>query len=116
MTLVICAENDDNEWIEQFKKATKNTSDDIIDDAVISNENVERYFSYVIEFLRTIEQKCSNIILTEIRKDNSFEFNISIKEELQSDLFITILSGKDLNENISEISINTKSLESILIK
>ena len=63
-----------------------------------------------------IKDKCAEIVLQKINKDYSFEFNIHVIKEKQSELFIQILDMKNTNKLLSEINISMESLENILTK
>ena len=44
----------------------------------------------------------------------SFEINLEIIKEKQKDLFVEVLNLKNVNKQISELSITMQSLENIL--
>lgn len=52
--------------------------------------------------------------INDIRKDMSFEINLEIIKEKQKDLFVEVLNLKNVNKQISELSITMQSLENIL--
>ena len=64
---------------------------------------------------KLIKSQCLNLTLDEVGDDFSFELTIKIPTENQGDVFYKILTMKNIFINISEISINLKSLENILI-
>ena len=74
---------------------------------------------YIIEFekvVNMIKDKCLEITIIRINNDFSFELNIKIIKEKQSELFIQVLDMKNTNPLLSEISISMESLENILTK
>ena len=72
------------------------------------------YVDSLYNILFLIRDKCDKISVKEIGKDYSFELNIIVKKEKQSELFHQILNMKTTNEIINEIHINMESLENIL--
>ena len=72
------------------------------------------YVDSLYNILILIRDKCDKISVKEIGKDYSFELNIIVKKEKQSELFHQILNMKTTNEIINEIHINMESLENIL--
>ena len=72
---------------------------------------------YLIELnnvINEIKDNCNEIRLLKINKDYSFEFNVHMNKEKQSELFSQVLNMKNINKQISEISISMESLENIL--
>ena len=81
-----------------------------------NNICVQDYLKELVKVIDSIKDKCSELTLQRINKDFSFEFNIHVIKEKQSDLFIQILDMKNVNKLLSEISISMESLENILTK
>ena len=81
-----------------------------------NNKDIEPYIKELMKVIETIKDKCSEVSLIKINKDYSFEFNMHIIKEKQSELFIQVLSMKNVNNLLSEISISMESLENILTK
>ena len=81
-----------------------------------SNKELQGYVKELETIIASIKDKCSNIVLLKINKDFSFEFNIHVIKEKQSDLFIQVLDMKNTNKLLSEINISMESLENILTK
>ena len=52
--------------------------------------------------------------MNEIGDDFSFELTVKISKENQGEVFYKVLNMKNVNDTISEISINMQSLENIL--
>ena len=113
--------NKSNDDLTLFGNAVKNLS------TIINNfsqyyqylNNNENLYPYIIELekvINNIKDKCSNIVFQKLNKDFSFEFNINVLKEKQSDLFIQVLEMKNTNNLISEISISMESLENILTR
>ena len=91
--------------------------DDEIREIFNENENnVNVYVNKLINVLNEIKDYCDNIKLKHVNKDNSFELIVNIIQENQGELFSKILNMKNTNHEVSEISINTESLEDILTK
>ena len=65
----------------------------------------------VVDFIR---ENTFKIELKDVGKDYSFELEIGINKEKQGEIFTQILTMKNTNPDVSEISINTDSLENIL--
>lgn len=72
------------------------------------------YFVLLNNAISIIRDKCSQIILNEIGEDFSFELTVKISKENQGEVFYKVLNMKNMNDTISEISINMQSLENIL--
>ena len=85
-------------------------------DLINSNKELQNYVKELEKVIALIKDKCSEIVLQKINKDFSFEFNIHVIKEKQSDLFIQILDMKNSNKLLSEINISMESLENILTK
>ena len=85
-------------------------------DFIKNNPDIKPYLKELINVIESIKDKTSEINLIKINKDYSFEFNIHILKEKQSELFIQVLSMKNINNLLSEISISMESLENILTK
>ena len=91
--------------------------DDEIREIFNENENnVNVYVNKLINVLNEIKDYCENIKLKHVNKDNSFELIVNIIQKNQGELFSIILNMKNTNKEVSEISINTESLEDILTK
>ena len=89
---------------------------DAFENVLLENKNVvvENYLTGLIKLLKNIKDKTKKIEINDIRKDMSFELGIEIIKEKQKDLFIEILNLKNINKQISELSITMESLENIL--
>ena len=81
-----------------------------------ANPGIQIYIQELEKVIDTIKDKCSELTLIKINKDYSFDFNIHVIKEKQSELFIQVLDMKNVNELLSEISISMESLENILTK
>ena len=81
-----------------------------------NNPDIQAHIKEMENVIETIKDKCSELTLIKINKDFSFEFNIHVIKEKQSELFIQVLDMKNVNELLSEISISMESLENILTK
>ena len=79
-----------------------------------NENNVNVYVNKLINVLNEIKDYCDNIKLKHVNKDNSFELIVNIIQKNQGELFSIILNMKNKNKEVSEISINTESLEDIL--
>ena len=66
--------------------------------------------------LQCVQDKCQMIELIGINRDLSFELNVHVVEEVKGALFAQVLAMKSNVKEISEISINMKSLEDVLTK
>ena len=113
--------NDCNEGLDLFEKASKNLANIIKDfdkhyEYLVKMENVYPYILELEKVINKIKDNCSNIELHQLNKDLSFEFNINVIKEKQSDLFIKVFDMKNTNHLISEISISMESLENILTR
>ena len=86
----------------------------LINQILQKKPNIKNYLIMLYSSLGLIKNECENIILNEIGDDFSFELTIKIKHEHQGDAFYKILTLKNIIVDISEISINMKSLENIL--
>ena len=81
-----------------------------------NNKELQTHVKEVEKVIALIKDKCAEIVLQKINKDYSFEFNIHVIKEKQSELFIQILDMKNTNKLLSEINISMESLENILTK
>ena len=81
-----------------------------------NNKELQVYVKELEKVIDLIRDKCTEIVLTKINKDLSFEFKIYIVKEKQNELFIQILDMKNSNILLSEINISMESLENILTK
>ena len=81
-----------------------------------NENNINFYANKLITVLNEIKDYCENIKLKHVNKDNSFEIIVNIIQANQGELFSKILNMKNINNEVSEISINTESLEDILTK
>ena len=107
-------EENDEEFLEQILANIKglNNYNQIIKD----NTSIIPYLREMSTVIESIKDKTSDITLLKINKDLSFEFNIHVLKEKQSELFIQVLDMKNINKLLSEISISMESLENILTK
>ena len=80
------------------------------------NSSIKPYLNELVNVIESIKDKSSEIVLQKINKDLSFDFNIHVLKEKQSELFIQVLDMKNVNKSLSEISISMESLENILTK
>ena len=108
--------NEDN-----FEKALDKVSNDVKQFNLFINNirMIGNIKPYIIEFekvVNMIKDKCLEITIIRINNDFSFELNIKIIKEKQSELFIQVLDMKNTNPLLSEISISMESLENILTK
>ena len=104
-----------------FKKSAENLCQvikgfNIYYQEIIQMKNIYPYIIELEKVINDIKDKCSEIIFQNLNKDLSFEININILKEKQSDLFIEVLDMKNNNNIISEISISMESLETILTR
>ena len=83
---------------------------------ISNNKELQTHVKEVEKVISLIKDKCAEIVLQKINKDYSFEFNIHVIKEKQSELFIQILDMKNTNKLLSEINISMESLENILTK
>ena len=81
-----------------------------------SNKELQMHVKELEKVIDLIRDKCADITLIKINKDLSFDFNIHVVKERQSELFIQILDMKNNNQLLSEINISMESLENILTK
>ena len=102
---------DDDEVYEKLPTIIRGFDENIKD-----NKDFLPYLKELLNVVDSIKDKCSKIDLKSINKDFSFEFNIDVIKENQSELFTQILDMKNTNELISEISISMESLENILTR
>ena len=103
---------DQENVVSNFAKLVNNEL--LVNKVYNENKNVIEYYSQLMVVLDRIKACIENAILKEIGKDNSFELVLHVNHEKQGSLFSEILSMKNKDETISEISINMESLENIL--
>ena len=75
---------------------------------------INYYLGKLINVVDFIRENTFKIELKDVGKDYSFELEIGINKEKQGEIFTQILTMKNTNPDVSEISINTDSLENIL--
>jgi hypothetical protein len=80
----------------------------------MTNPRFEPYLRNLNEVVQKIKDKTQKISISLIGKDFSFELILSIIKERQKELFIDILTMKNNDKVISEMSIAMQSLENIL--
>ena len=112
---------DNNDIIENSDNIDSNINHDIkgldkFTDLINGNNELQGYVKELEKIIASLNDKCSDIILQKIDKDFSFEFNIHVIKEKQSDLFTQVLDMKNTNKLLSEINISMESLENILTK
>ena len=78
------------------------------------NPTYEPYLKGLINVVEKIENKTDKISLYLIGQDFSFELVIQINKEMKKELFSDILSMKNNDECIDELTISMQSLENIL--
>ncbi len=92
----------------------------IINNSIIekinSIQNNNSYLGKLNKVIDIIKDNTSNIELKDVGKDFSFQLAINIIEEKKTEIFTQILTMKNNNHDVSEISINTDSLENILTR
>ena len=80
-------------------------------------KKMEKINNHIIKLIGVVDYIKDNIYKIELKdvgKDYSFELEIGISKEKQGEVFTQILTMKNNNHDVSEISINTDSLENIL--
>ena len=89
---------------------------DAFDNIILKNKNVyiENYLIGLFKVVKRIKNMTSNIVISSIGKDMSFELVISIIKEKKKHLFSEILNMKNINKEIAEMNITLQSLENIL--
>ena len=80
---------------------------------LMNNKILETHIKALVNVVIRIKSNTKRIILSKIRKDLSFELILDIIQERKYILFSDILSMKNNDNNISEISISMESLDNI---
>ena len=78
------------------------------------NPSYQVYLQALINVVEKIENKTDKISLYLIGQDFSFELVIQMNKEMKKELFSDILSMKNNDESIDELTISMQSLENIL--
>ena len=81
---------------------------------IMNNPTLEPHIRALITSVNKIKSYIKRIILTQIRKDLSFELILDIIKEKKYILLSHILNLKNTDDNISEINISIESLDNIL--
>ena len=81
---------------------------------ILANPFFEPYLNALIDVAQKIRDKLKKISLYLIGRDYSFELVIIVIDERKKDLFCDILTMKNTNETIDELTISMQSLENIL--
>ena len=103
------------ESLETFSSSIKGLNNTHLE-FIKKNPNIQPYLKELGNIIESIKPNCSELVLQKINKDFSFDFNIHVLKEKQSELFIQVLNMKKINNLLSEISISMESLENILTK
>ena len=112
--------NNNNNLVSDLINDTFNTSVSLIDgislysNYFMTNPRFEPYLRNLNQVVQKIKDKTQKISLSLIGKDISFELILSIIKERQKELFIDILTMKNNDKTIAEMSISMQSLENIL--
>ena len=104
----------DEEFLQQISKAINGLN--MHYEFIKNNSSIKPYLTELVNVIDLIKDKCSDLYLIKINKDFSFEFNIQVIKEKQSELFVQVLDMKNMNNLLSEINISMESLENILTK
>ena len=107
---------EENEIIDISNKLNDISGINNFTDLIENNKELQRHVKELEKVINLIKDKCSEIVLKNINKDYSFDFNIQVNKENQKELFIQILDMKNTNKLLSEINISMESLENILTK
>ena len=110
----ITNEENNEEFLEQISGNIKGLNN--YSQFIKNNTSIIPYLRELATVIESIKDKSSDITLLKINKDLSFEFNIHVLKEKQSELFTQVLDMKNINKLLSEISISMESLENILTK
>jgi len=78
------------------------------------NSYIYPYLGELLNLMILFSANCSNITLSNINKDISFDFNVKIIKERKKILFTKLINLKKENKNISQVDISKESLENIL--
>ena len=81
---------------------------------ILANQFFEPYLRCLINVIEKIKPKTKMISLYLIGRDYSFELVIQIINEMKKELFSEILSLKNNDKTIDELTITMQSLENIL--
>ena len=110
----IINEEIDDEFLQEMSSNIKglNTCYEFIK----NNPLIKPCLNELVKVIESIKDKSSDLTLQAINKDFSFDFRIHVLKEKQSELFIQVLDMKNVNKQLSEISITMDSLENILTK
>jgi ATP-binding cassette subfamily A (ABC1) protein 3 len=89
---------------------------DVIEQMLQRHPELMGIYVKLLGVLQCVQDKCQMIELIGINRDLSFELNVLVVEDAKGALFAQVLSMKSNVKEISEISINMKSLEDVLTK
>ena len=89
---------------------------DVIEQMLQQYPQLMEVYTKLLGVLQCVQDKCQMIELIGINRDLSFELNVHVVEDVKGALFAQVLSMKNNVKEISEISINMKSLEDVLTK
>ena len=106
--------NDINKTYEQVCSMVEGFNKPVVSKFILSNQNFEPYLISLMHVVQRIRDKIKKISLYSIGKDYSFELVIQIINEMKKDLFCEILSMKNTDETVDELTISMQSLENIL--
>jgi ABC-type multidrug transport system ATPase subunit len=94
-----------NETIKNFNKFTEKSA---------ANPEIKPHTEYLYNTINAIKDYVTNIELIKIEINNTYEFNLEIKEDKKESLYLKIIELKNNYQQLSEISIGTYTLDNIL--
>ena len=107
-------DNESNDNVDLNVLNEKMIINNFVIEKINSIQNINLYLGKLNKIIDIIKDNTSKIELKDVGKDYSFQLLINILKAKQSEVFTQILTMKNNNHDVSEISINTDSLENIL--
>ena len=109
-------DNESNDNVDLNVLNEKMIINNFVIEKINSIQNINLYLGKLNKIIDIIKDNTSKIELKDVGKDYSFQLLINILKAKQSEVFTQILTMKNNNHDVSEISINTDSLENILTR
>ena len=94
-----------NETIKNFNIFTEKST---------ANPEIKPHMEYLYNTINAIKDDVTNIELIKIEINNTYEFNLEIKEDKKESLYLKIIELKNNYQQLSEISIGTNTLDNII--